>query len=39
MKSIIRPAKNDYYEASDSFLIIFWVVMLFSKNFTLTAPK
>ena len=39
MISIKRQAKNDYYEASDSVLIIFWVVMLFSENFTLTAPK
>ena len=39
MISIIRQAKNDFYEASDSVLTIFWVVMLFSENFTLTAPK
>ena len=39
MISIIRQAKNDYYEASDSVLIIFWVVMPFSENFKLTAPK
>ena len=39
MISIIRQAKNDYYEATDSVLIIFWVVMLFSENFKLTAPK
>ena len=39
MISIIRQAKNHYYEASDSALIIFWVVMLFSENFTITAPK
>ena len=39
MKSIIRQAKNDYYKASDSVLIIFWVIMLFSENLTLTAPK
>ena len=32
MISIIRQAKNDYYEASDSVLIIFWVVMLFSGH-------
>ena len=37
MISIIRQAKNDYYEASDSVLIIFCVVMLFSENFTVTA--
>ena len=39
MKRIIRQAQNDYYEAFDIVLIIFWVVMLFSENFTLTAPK
>ena len=39
MISIKRQAKNDYYEASDSVLIIFWVVMLFSENFALTATK
>ena len=39
MISIKRQAKNDYYEASDSVLIIFWEVMLFSENFTLTATK
>ena len=39
MISIIRQAKNEYYEASDSVLIIFWVVMLFSEKITLTAPK
>ena len=39
MISIKRQAKNDYYEASDSVLIIFWVVMLLSENFTLTATK
>ena len=39
MISIKRKAKNDYYEASDIVLIIFWVVMLFSENFTLTATK
>ena len=38
MISIITQAKNDYYEASDSVLIIFWVIMLFSENFTVTAP-
>ena len=37
MISIIRLAKNDYYEASDGVLIIFWVVMLFSENFKVTA--
>ena len=39
MISIIRQAKNDYYEASHGVLIVSWEVMLFSKNFTLTAPK
>ena len=39
MISIIRQAKNEYYEASDSVLIIFWVVMLFRENFTLTGLK
>ena len=39
MISIIRQAKTDYYETSDSVLIIFWVVILFSENFTVTAPK
>ena len=39
MISIIRKAKNENDEASDSVLIIFWVVMLFSENFTLTALK
>ena len=39
MISIIRQARNDYYEASDGVLIISWLVMLFSENFTLTAPK
>ena len=39
MISIIRQAKNEYYEASDSVLIIFWVVLLFSEKYTLTAPK
>ena len=38
MISIIREADNYYYEASDSVLIIFRVVMLFSENFTVTAP-
>ena len=38
MISIIRQAKNDYYEESDSVLIIFWVIMLFCENFTVTAP-
>ena len=37
MISIIRQAKNDYYDASDSVLIIFWVEMLFSENFKVTA--
>ena len=37
MISIIRQAKNNYYEASDSVLIIFWVVMLFSENFKVTV--
>ena len=37
MIRIIRQAKNDYYEASDSVLTIFWVVMLFSENFKVTA--
>ena len=39
MISIIRQAKNDFYDASYSVLTIFWVIMLLSKNFTLTAPK
>ena len=39
MISIIRQAKNDFYEASDSVLTTIWVVMLLSKNFTLTDPK
>ena len=39
MIRIIRQDKNDFYDASYSVLTIFWVVMLLSKNFTLTAPK
>ena len=39
MIHIIRQAGSDYYEAFDGVLIISWVVMLFSENFTLTAPK
>ena len=38
MINIIRQAKNDNYEASDSVLIIYWVVMLFTENFKVTAP-
>ena len=38
MISIIREAKNGFYEASDSVLIIFRVAMLLSENFTVTAP-
>ena len=39
--SIIRQAKNDDYEASDSVckVVTYWAVMRYSENFTLTAPK
>ena len=36
-----EQAKNDYYEASDSFfkLVMFWAGIRFSENFTLTDLK
>ena len=41
MISILRQAKNDYYEPSESVLQIghLLAVMRFSGNFTLTSPK